>query len=203
MFCGINWDKGALVTAGFEAFQYFTVDSNVLMGIVAIVFIAYELLLLKGKTKVIPKAIYIIKLAGTVGVALTFFTVVFYLAPLYMNYGYSYFSMFVNANLFLHALCPIFAMVAWIFFEHTDSIRYPQSFLGIIPMAIYAVYYVANALSRMDADGKVPFAYDWYGFAAGGVASAFLSLALMLALTSLLSFLLTLANRKINIFKIS
>ncbi|MCR5079630.1 MAG: hypothetical protein K6B65_06930 [Bacilli bacterium] len=201
MFCGINWDKGALVTAGFEAFQYFTVDSNVLMGVIAIIFLIYEVLLVMGKIEAIPKAIYIVKLTGTVGVALTFLTVVFYLAPTYMQYGYSYFSMFVNANLFLHGLAPLLAIIAWLIFEHTDLLRVKTAVLGIIPMAIYAVFYITNAFTHIDAQGKIPFKYDWYAFCQGGVGFGLLSLFVMLLITTGIALLLYLGNRRIDLFK--
>ena len=81
MFTGFAFMSSSFVleSSSISMFRFFTVDSNILMGIASLIFIFYEICLLKGKIKEIPKALYIFKLMATSGVALTFFVVFFYL----------------------------------------------------------------------------------------------------------------------------
>ena len=175
------------------AFKFFTVDSNVLMGILSAVFVVYEILLLKGKVNKIPFILYIFKFVMTVGVALTFATVAFLLG--FIAPG-GYFSLFVDSNLFFHLLIPLLSIISFIFFEPNDLIRFKHSFLGLIPMGIYSIFYTINALAHLE-NGKVSYEYDWYGFAQGGVAIfPFVILGMILA-TYLICFLLYIGNKKL------
>ena len=128
---------------------------------------------------------------GTVGVVLTFITTACFLAPFLVD---DYWILFKNSNLFFHAVIPLLSLFVWVFFEETDEIPWKQSFIGIIPMAIYAVFYCAVALSHVE-NGKVPYEYDWYGFVQGGIAYAAVSLPVMLLATYGIAYLLWLTNR--------
>ena len=78
MFTGIKFSNGVepvLETTKLGMFKFFTVDSNLLMGIVSLIFIIYEVWILKNKKEDIPKNICILKLMATTAVALTFFVV--------------------------------------------------------------------------------------------------------------------------------
>ena len=72
---------GLVSETPISAFRFFTTDSNVLAALFAAVFVVYEALFLAGKAKEIPTFVYVLKSVGTVGVAVTLFTVLFYLAP--------------------------------------------------------------------------------------------------------------------------
>ena len=87
-------EEEKLTETSIEVFKFFTVDSNLLIGIMAIIFAKYEINLLKGKIKEIPKCIYGLKLAATVGVVLTFLVTAFFLAP---TYSRGYFALFINS----------------------------------------------------------------------------------------------------------
>ncbi len=54
-------------------YSYYTVQSNVFMGIVSFVFANREYQILKGRKKEIPLTYYIFKMVATVAVSLTFF----------------------------------------------------------------------------------------------------------------------------------
>ena len=62
--------------------RFFTVESNLFIGIVSLVFSLSEIKLLKGNIKEIPKINYILKLMATSAVGLTFFVVFVYLGPI-------------------------------------------------------------------------------------------------------------------------
>ena len=59
MFTGFKFmpSDDLLVASNIEMFKFFTVDSNILMGLIALVLAIYEIRLLKKNIKEIPKTI--------------------------------------------------------------------------------------------------------------------------------------------------
>jgi len=184
----------ALTTTKVEVLKFFTVDSNILMGLIALLYAVYLILLLCGKITALPAWLHVLKLVGTVGVSLTFLTVVLFLAPFVAP---TFWSLFVNASFFMHFLTPVVSIVTFLFFEDTDEIKWRETFWGVLPMGLYAVFYTANALSHIE-NGRVPYAYDWYAFVQGGVWQMAFVLPLMLGFTYLISWLLWLVNRRMH-----
>ncbi|MBR1386353.1 MAG: hypothetical protein IJ568_05945 [Bacilli bacterium] len=199
MFTGFKFMKTnspLLTKSNIEMFKFFTVDSNILMGIVSLVFLIYDYMFLKGMIKKIPKLVYILKLTATVGVSLTFLTTVFYLAPFA---GGDFLEYFKNSNLFFHLFVPVLSIITFIFFEKTDNLSMKSVLIGIIPMVIYAIFYLVNVLVHIK-NGKVDFVYDWYLFAKGGKSSIIFVFIFMILITYLISYVLWLLNRsKLNV----
>lgn len=183
---------GAAADSTFRTFRYFTTDSNLLMGIFALVFLIDQILELKGKIQEIPSYVYLLKLIGTVQVSVTFFTVVFYLAP---ALGENFYVMFLGHNFFYHLFVPVLSMVSFLFLEKTEKISFRKTFFSMLPVLVYGIYYMANAFLHM-TDGKVPPEYDWYGFAQGGVALSFVAFIAMMIATYLITLLFWFLNRK-------
>ncbi len=184
---------GLVSETSISAFRLFTTDSNVLAGIFAVVFIVYEALVLAGKINEIPTFVYILKSVGTVGVAVTVFTVLFYLAPFAPS---GFLSMFAGRDLFFHLIAPLLSLIAFAFFENTRKVKFKYTVFGIVPIVLYGIIYAINAFSHT-VDGKVPFEYDWYGFAQGGVLFAIVALVIMIAVAFGISALLWLINAKL------
>ncbi len=181
-------------TFGISAFKFFTVQSNVIMGVMSGVFTVYGILLLTKKISEIPKILYQLKLIFTVGVVLTFLTVVCYLAPI-VDTGF--FSLFTNANLFFHFLIPVCSAVVFLFFENRNDIPFYVTFIGLSHMFLYSVFYLTVVFTHMEG-GVVPIEYDWYAFFAKGIWTGVIVCILILAVTYLISFLLWLINRKLS-----
>ena len=137
---------------------------------------------------------YILKLMATVGVALTFATVFAYLGPISPG---GIISMLLNSNLFFHLLIPVVSMVNFVAFERTNKLKIKHTVLGIIPMLLYAIFYMCNVLIHME-NGKVSTVYDWYWFVQGGVWQLFIVLPLMIAVTYIISLILWRLNKKIK-----
>jgi len=168
-----------LVSDSVNMLQFYTVQSNMLMGLASILFIIYDMLLIKGKIKAIPKILYLLKLMFTTGVTVTLLTVLFYLAPVTgSNAG----TLFMNANLFYHLLVPVLAIITFVFFEKSDAIIVKQTPYCLIPTILYGIYYCLNIFAHTSG-GSVPAEYDWYGFARGGVIVMFVVFAVMIVLT--------------------
>lgn len=177
-------EESSLTESGIGLFKFFTVQSNVLMGIIAFIFVLVEICVITGRIKEMPTTLYILKLVFTVGVVLTFLTTALYLAP-YAEHGY--FSMFKNSNLFYHLIVPILSAITFIFFEKTDKIKFKYVCIGVVPMLLYGIFYTINVLMHTE-NGQVMPRYDWYGFVAGGIISIIIVFPVMLLVTYLISF---------------
>lgn len=194
MYAGIEFmGHAALLTAeSVKMLQFYTVQSNLLIGIIAGVMAIYEILYLNNKIKRIPNIIYLLKLIFTVGVSITLFVVVFYLAPIT---GKNAPTLFMNSNLFFHLLVPILAIVSFIFFEKTNEIKFKYLTFAILPTLLYGIYYAINAYSHVE-NGKIDIAYDWYGFAQAGIIGTIIVFIVVIGLSYLFGWLLWMFNRK-------
>ena len=195
MMSGFN--NGVFSGARLSALRYFTVDSNILMGIVALVAAIQEGKVIKGKREEkgkredLSSGVYTLKLAGTVGVTLTMLVTAFFLAP---KSATGYFSLFYYSNFFLHLVNPLLSIITFLFLEKTDKIPFKNTLTGIIPMVLYAVYYVEEAVTH-STNGIIAKGYDWYGFFYDGIRSGVVVLPLMVLITYLISLVLWKLNR--------
>lgn len=186
MFTGIKFmdNEQLLETSGISLLKFFTVDSNILMGITSLLLIIYS--------KKTSRWLELLNLCATAGVSLTFFTVIFYLAPVS---EYSYFEFFKNSNLFFHLIVPVLSIINYIFYSSSNNLQLKHSFYGLIPMLLYSAFYVSNAVLNMN-NGKIVAEYDWYGFFANGITSIIFTIIFMLLSTYLISILLIYLNKK-------
>lgn len=175
-----------------EAFKFFTVDSNVIMGVMALVFARYEILLIRKKINIIPNIIYGLKLATTVSVVLTFLVTAFFLAPIVED---GYFSLFKNSNLFFHLIIPILSFLSFICFEKNEKLEFKYTFVGIIPMILYAIFYTINILMHLE-NGKVSVKYDWYWFLQGNINAIVFVIPIMFVVTYCISFVIWKLNKR-------
>ena len=186
--------SGVLTTSGAEMFKFFTIDSNVLMGIIAL-FTALQLRqVIRGQREDLSTACYVWYLAGTVGVTLTMLVTVFFLEPT-MAPQFGLFALFAGSNFLLHLFNPLLAIVTFTVFEKTRKIPFRHTLTGIVPMVLYAVFYLANCM-RHAVNGMVDIAYDWYGFLAGGVKTVWIVIPVIFLFTWLISIALWRLNRR-------
>ena len=164
--------SGALTSNGLSVFKFFTFQSNVFMGIVAFVYGYYQLLIIKGKKNNIPHVLLVFNHIGVTAVGLTFLIVIFFLAP-----GYGFDKMYNNANLFFHALVPLFAMINYMFLEKECTIKFKETPLAIIPSLLYGIVYFI-VVASLNAYGDINI--DFYMFGQNGpLIGAFNFLAVM------------------------
>jgi len=180
----------ALSDMSFKALKFYTVDSNILMGITSL-FLAIDLYkVIKGKKNDVSKALYVLALEGTVGVTLTMIITVFYLAPML-----GIIASFKDSNFFFHLLNPLLSIVTFVFFLKTKKINFAHTFTGIISMILYSIYYAIQALLTME-NGVIQKSHDWYGFFFIGINSVFVVMPIFILLTYSISFVLWLLNRR-------
>ena len=195
MFTGFKFMHGhdvVLQSTKLGMLRFFTVQSNILMGIIALFFAGLEIKILKGKIEEISTKAYVLKLMATTAVGLTFLVVFAYLGPI-TEYGII--AMIMNSNLFFHLITPLLSMICFAAFERTNKVKFKYTFLGIIPTFLYAIYYMINIFVHME-NGKVSPVYDWYWFVQNGVWTAIIVVPLMLLITYLITLILWKINKK-------
>ena len=194
MFTGFKFmsEETLLESTKLGMFKFFTVDSNLFMGIVAMVFAINQILVLKGKKKGISKTLYIVKPMATSAVALTFVVVFGYLG-FFVPGGIV--ALLKNSNLFFHLIIPVLSILTFVLFERCNLLKFKDAIWGVLPAALYSIFYITNVFLHIE-DGKVAIAYDFYMFVQGGLWQAAIVLPLMFGLTYGLSILLWLGNRR-------
>ncbi len=192
-FSGLRFDLTVDTPTFYSVIRYFTVQSNIFMGIIALLFAINEILHIKRGIE-INKTLFIFKYIATVCVAITFFTVALILAPIF--YGSRYFELFYDENLFFHFVIPVLSIIAFILFENRNDITKKITFTGLMPFSIYTVFYLIAALTHMQ-DGKIMEGYDWYGFLYFGIPIFIVLSIVMVILSYLISFILYFLNKKL------
>lgn len=174
---------GNMDVAGTRCFRYFTIDSNVLAGIVSLASAYFSIRSLRGGEG--SAWADRLKYVGTVAVAVTFLTVVFFLGP---TQGYA--KMFSGATFPLHLVCPLLAIISFVFLDSRRQISLRETLLGLIPTALYGIVYLIMVLIIGWQNGGW---VDFYGFNRGGMW--YISMPAMLIATWVISYLLSLGRR--------
>ncbi len=195
MFTGFKFMYGpepVLETTKLGMFKFFTVDSNIFMGIISLIFSIYEIKLLKGNIKFIPVNLYILKLISTVGVSLTLFVVFVYFVPIT---NFKILPMIMNSNLFFHLIIPILSIISFTIFEKTNNLEFKYTFLGLLPTFIYGLYYLINILIHME-NFKVSPTYDFYWFVQNGVWTSVIVIPIIFIIAYTICLILWKLNKK-------
>lgn len=181
----------SLTASKIQALRYFTVDSNILMGIASAFMAIAQIQVVKGKRKNIPTALYVFKLASTVGVAVTMLVTVFYLGFVIPT---GFFSLFYHSNFIMHLAVPVLSIVVFVLYEKTTSIALKHNLFSYIPLVLYGIYYAIATFSHMK-NGVIEKGYDWYQFFQLGTQSVLLVYPFFAGFTFLLSYALWKLNR--------
>ena len=195
MFTGFKFMYGydiILESTKLGMLRFFTVQSNLFVGIISLIFAINEIQIINGNKKEISKINYILKLMSTTAVGLTFFIVFSYLGPI-SEHGVV--SLLMNSNLFFHLIIPIFSILNFTLFEKTDKIQFKDCIYGILPTVIYGIYYIINVLIHME-NGKVSNIYDWYWFVQNGVWTAIIVVPIIFIIAYVISIVIWRCNKK-------
>ena len=184
--------KSASGQAKIPIFSYFTGQSNAFMGIISLVYAIIELQILKGKRKSIPLICNILKFVATIAICLTFLVVFFYLG--FVTEG-GILALLKNGNLFFHLIIPVTSIITFIFFEKTDTIKFKHTIFGLLPTALYEIYYMINILSNMK-NGRVEPIHDWYYLLQNDIYTAIIVAPTMLGVTYIITITLWRLNAK-------
>ena len=131
-----------------RAFRFFTVQSNALCGLSALLMC------------LAPEAewVWLLKYVGTVAVTVTLLTVLCFLGP---TMGYEH--LLSGADLFMHLITPVLSLGSFCLLERR-GLSFPQALLGLIPLGLYGLLYCYKVLAAPPGREWA----DFYGFNRGG-----------------------------------
>ena len=179
-------NSDALTAGSWEAFKYFTFQSNILIGIVAGIYAYFQWQIMHKKRDKIPHVLLVFNHVAVTAVGLTFVVVVAFLAP-----GYGFDKMYNNANLFYHALVPLTAIINFLFFEKEAKIKFKETLFAIIPSFAYGVVYFIVVASQ-NAYGDLSI--DFYAFGKDGPFIGALNFLAVMAIAYTLGLFLYFIN---------
>ncbi len=184
MFLGIQFMKSDFVleVSGISLLKFFTVESNILMGITSLLVILY-------KSK-IPYWLKKLSLISTTAVTLTCVTVIFYLAPI-SKFGYI--SLFQNSNLFFHLIVPLLSITSYVINKDLKLKSMKEAYYGLVPTFLYSIFYIINAIMHIE-NGKVSQEADWYRFFSNGLCAAIITIVIMYIASYLIARVLIYLN---------
>lgn len=176
--------EGNMQVAGWKAFCYFTVDSNVLAALTGLVCVPYELRALRTGKDELPHWALIVNMVGTAAVSVTLMVCV-----LFLGFIYGYPALFTGSSFFLHGANPVLCIVVFMaLLRGPVSLR--ESLWCLLPVALYGCLYFAMVILIGQARGGWE---DFYAFNMGGMW--YVSVVAMGVLTFVLATLLRLPHR--------
>ena len=141
------------VRKGLKAFRFFTVLSNALCAVAALIMVISQ-----AVGAVSPAAV-LVKYLGTVSVTVTLLTVFLFLGPTQGGYR----ELLRGENLYMHLIGPLLAILSFCLFEKR-GMSFGAAMLGLLPVLLYGagyLYRVVYAPQRRRWE-------DFYGFNRGG-----------------------------------
>lgn len=130
----------AVSSTGLEIFRMFTILSNCLCAICALLTISFCIEGLKHQNYHMPTWIVTVTYVSTSCVALTFLISVCVLSPIVGFYD----ILLAGSNLFLHLICPVTAITLFLFINTFHTLKFKKTFIALSPILIYAITYIVN-----------------------------------------------------------
>ncbi len=168
------------------SFLPFTINSNIFLAIVGLLFLIVGIISLV-EDRPLPQWVVQLKLASVTLVSITFLVVIFYLAPLW-GIDDTNKSFYLDCNLFLHVLAPLFAIIGFVLFDVETKIKWRWNWLGTLFVLVYASLYIALIFVNED------LGYDIYNFAHEKNSSSIDILRMVISLVAMIAGSYALAN---------
>ena len=178
----------AILADNLDYLKYFTVLSNLLMGLAAGLYALAVKLCLCHVLRHVPGWVCVFKYVVTVLVSLTFVTVLCYIGP---RTGFR--TAYRGANLWFHLILPLAAVLDFTVLYRESRLRFRATSMPLIPIAIYGTAYILNLL--FNGFGGKGHPNDWYGFAAGRPAASILTFSALIIVGWLLALALWLPHK--------
>ena len=147
----------ALSTAfmgGASVFFFFTVQSNIFIMLMALIFLIDEVVVLITNKSFINQTLLHIKYVATVAITVTFLVFFTMLAPLM---GVDYLLSFKNFS--LHAIVPILAIVDFFLFDKDIKLTYKSSLLATISPICYVIFVYIGAIFKLEYSENLHYPY--------------------------------------------
>lgn len=184
IFISYFFVKTKLIQSGWQSLRFFTTDSNLLTAVAAALVAVCDIQKLRGKRTDIAKPFMLLKFMGVISLLLTFCTVMCLLVPVY---GAA--MQLTGTAVHMHVTAPVLSFVSFVFLEADRKISLAQSFLGLVPMALYGTVYFLQVLVFENW-------MDFYAFNQGG--RWYITVPVITAATCLMCLLVRLLRNKMT-----
>ena len=148
---------------GGSVFFFFTVQSNIFIIGMALIFLINEVVQLFTKKSFINQTLLFIKYVATVAITVTFLVFFTMLAPLM---GVDYLLSFNNFS--LHAIVPILAIFDFILFDTDIRITYTNSLLATIAPITYVLFVYFGSFFKLQYGENLYYPYFFLDFETNG-----------------------------------
>lgn len=148
---------------GASVFFFFTVQSNIFIIAMALIFLINEIILLVNKKSFINQTLLCIKYVATVAITITFIVFFTMLAPLM---GIDYLVSFNNLS--LHAIVPILAIVDFFLFDTDINLTYPKSLISTIAPISYVIFVYVGSIFKLQYGENLYYPYFFLNFEKNG-----------------------------------
>lgn len=147
---------------------YFTNQSNIWIGAVALILLIVQLVSLKKGKYVLNKTLALIQEIFTVSITLTGVIYCFVLVPAFLAAGGG-FNPFSPTQMLLHVVTPILAIVDFVCFTRGVEFKKRESLLSTIPPFYYLFFSMIGYFKGWNFGGGVNYPYFFlnYGSPAG------------------------------------
>lgn len=195
---------GAVQTFGYRGFMggggailYFTIQSNLAIGLVALAFAVINIIEVFCHKKIINNVLLKIKFVFTIAITITGLVFVALLAP-----RLDPASLFTFSNISLHVVVPIFALIDFFLFDYNLKTTKKDCLLAI-PIPLYYLIF-ALVISTQGIEfyngSNVPYffldytKYGWFNASIDGLGVAYWIAILSVAIIALAALLLLIKN---------
>ncbi len=192
-------------TSGFmgngSAFLYFTIQSNIAIILVTLLFFILKIVNLFLKKDLINNILYHIKFIFTLGVTITFLVFFILLAPT-MDASY----LISMTNLTVHLLVPLFAIIDFFVFDHKIKLKKWSPLIGtIFPLLYLAFVFICVSLNIRFNGQLVPYFFldyetlTWFNITEKGIGVFYYIIILLIfviLLCYIYYFIVKLINKK-------
>lgn len=180
-------NSNVLSVNGIQSLKYFTVLSNLTMGVVSLISVVFfARCLITGKA--FPKVLFFARYTVIGALFVTFVVATAFLMPLY---GAT--ILFGGANLSFHLLIPIFSILDFVLMEKFYPIKVKHALVCSFPTLIYGVFYLINIL--VNGNG---WENDFYGFTLFGYGVGVIIFIFIVALNFALNCITRILNVNIK-----
>lgn len=139
---------------GASVFFFFTVQSNIFIMLMALIFLINEVVVLITKKSFINQALLHIKYVATIAITVTFLVFFTMLAPLM---GVDYLLSFNNFS--LHAIVPILAIIDFFLFDKDINLTYKTSLFATISPISYVIFVYIGAIFKLQYGENLYYPY--------------------------------------------
>lgn len=162
---GICLTNASSFMGGATTLLYFTIQSNIWIGVTCLVASIIMILELKRNIKIAKQWMYVVKMVFTVAITLTGVVFCFVLAPTMSTAAWSL------ANILTHVIVPVLAIIDFFLYDNMVHFKKKHCLYAAIPPLYYLIFSSIGYVANWDFGGGNNYPYFFMNW--GSKAGAF------------------------------